>query len=191
MPSINNKETVDYSKPLKNAKYERFCQEYIVDNNATQAAIRAKYSKKGANVKGSQLLTIIDIASRVAYLQGKVAEKSGVTAKMIVEELAKVGFANIQDYIGEGNEIVDLSGIKREVAAAVESIQVDIRHDSGDSEGYIEKVKLKCHSKLSALTDLGKHLGIFERDNRQKTDGLVDLIKEICSGGSGLPVKQV
>lgn len=180
---------IDYSKPLKNAKYERFCQEYIVDSNGAKAAIRAGYSKNGAKVKASQLLTIINVKERITYLQAELSKETGITTKRIIEEFAKVGFANIQDYLTEGNEIKDISGIKREVAAAVESIQVDIRHDSGDSEGYTEKVKLKCHSKLSALTDLGKHLGIFERDNRQKTDGLVDLMKEICSSGAGLPIK--
>ncbi len=159
---------INYSKPLDNAKYERFCQEFVTDNNKTQAAIRAKYSEKTAGSKGEQLLKIVDIKERIAILQAELSKKSGITAVMVVEEFAKIAFANIQDYIKDDNEIVDLSQIKRDKAAAIDSIQVDIRHDNGDSMGYTEKVRFKLHSKISALENLGKHLGIFEKDNIQR-----------------------
>ena len=159
---------VDYSKPLKNDKYERFCQEYIIDNNKTQAAIRAKYSEKTAGSKGEQLLKIVDIKNRVAVLQAALSKKSGVSAEMVVEELKKVGFSNIKEFLDEGNSIKDLTELPDNVTAAVESVQTDTRHDSGDSDGYTEKTKIKCHSKLGALNDLGKHLGIFNEDNKQR-----------------------
>ena len=79
---------IDYSKPLKNAKYERFCQEYRIDNNGAQAAIRAGYSKKTANVKGSQLLTIVSIKNRLEYLRGKLEEKTDITVQSVVEMIA-------------------------------------------------------------------------------------------------------
>ncbi len=159
---------IDYSKPLSNDKYEAFCQQYIIDNNATQAAIRAGYSERTAGSKGTQLLQIVNIKGRIAYLQGQLAEECGVTAKKVITELTKIGFANIKSVLSKGNEIVDISQLPDEIAAAVESIQSDIRHDSGDSKGYTEKVKVKFHSKLGALNDLGKHLGIFGKDNEQR-----------------------
>ena len=185
---------IDYSKELRNSKYERFCQEYIVDNNATQAVIRAEYSKKGAKQKGSQLLTIVDIASRIRHLQENLSIESGIDAKRIVDELAKIGFSNIQDYIEEaedGNEIKNLATLDRDLAAAVESIQIDVRHDGGDSKGYTEKTRFKLYDKKGALVELGKHLGIFEKDNRQKLDPVTDLIKEISGIGQGLQIKEI
>lgn len=88
----NQDKPVDYSKPLKNSKYERFCQEYVVDNNATASAKRAKYSKKTCHVKGSQLLEIVSIKKRLVYLQAQLAEATGVTAKMIIDEFKKIAF---------------------------------------------------------------------------------------------------
>jgi len=88
--TANNPKPIDYSKPLKNAKYERFCQEYIVDNNGTQAAIRAGYSEKTARSQGQRLLTNVDIKNRLAYLQVELSEKSGITIKAQIERLEKI-----------------------------------------------------------------------------------------------------
>ena len=148
-------------------KQERFCQEYMVDLNATQAAIRAGYSKKTAKSIGQENLTKPDVQVRITELRKGLQEKTGINAVRVINEYAKVAFANIKSFLDEGNAITDISDLPDEIAAAVESIQSDIRHDSGDSDGYTEKVKLKLHSKLSALNDLGRHLGIFEKDNEQ------------------------
>lgn len=148
-------------------KQERFCQEYVVDFNATQAAIRAGYSKKTAKSIGQENLTKPDLREFVAELQKALQKATGIDAQRVINEYVKVGFSNIKAFLEEGNSIRDISQLPDDVAAAVESIQSDIRHDGGDSEGYTEKVKLKLHSKLSALNDLGKHLGIFEKDNEQ------------------------
>lgn len=126
--------TVDYSKPLKSSKYERFCQEYNKDSNATKAAIGAKYSKKTAAVKGSQLLRIVSIKKRIAHLQRKVADKAGVTAEKITAEFKKIAF------------------------------------------GKASK-KLTYKNKISALENLGKHIGYYEADNEQRKDNLADFLR--------------
>ena len=81
---------VDYSKPIENAKYEVFCQAYMVTSNATQAAKDAAYSEKTAKQKGSQLLTIVDIKNRIAVLRGELADETGVSAKMVIEGFRKI-----------------------------------------------------------------------------------------------------
>lgn len=161
---------VDYSKPLKNRQYEAFCQFYHCRNpkNATQAAKDAKYSEKTARTKGSQLLTVIDIKGRLDWLSREVAEKCGVTAERVVAELAKIGFSNLKNYVDDDNAIRSITTLPDEVTAAVKSIQTSIRHDSGESDGYTEKVKIDLHDKKGALVDLGRHLGIFEKDNSQQ-----------------------
>ncbi len=149
-------------------KQEKFCNEYLIDLNAVQAAIRAGYSKKTANPIGAQNLAKVSIQARIAELRTKIQEKTGITPESVVLELAKIGFANIKGVLDDNNEIVDISKLPDDITAAIESIQSDIRHDSGKSDGYTEKVKVKFHSKLGALTDLGKHLGVFEKDNNQQ-----------------------
>lgn len=81
------KKPVDYSKPLKNRQYEAFCQYSYSGLNGTDAAIKAKYSKKSARTKGSQLLTIVDIQKRIAYLQNKVAEKCALTIEGVINDI--------------------------------------------------------------------------------------------------------
>jgi phage terminase small subunit len=182
---------VDYSKPLKNKQYECFCQHYHACKNATQAAKDACYSEKTAGSKGTQLLQIVSIEARIEYLSLEVASKCGVTAERVVNELAKIGFSNLKDFMEEGHSIRDITTLPDEVTAAVKSIQTSIRHDSGDSEGYTEKVKIDLHDKKGALVDLGRHLNIFEKDNALGVnDDLAGLMKEIGAMGKGLTIKE-
>ena len=137
------KKAVDYSKPLDNAKYERFCQEYTKDNNGTAAVIRAKYSKKGANSKGSQLLAIISIKKRIKYLQGKLAVKVGVDAEMLTNGFKKITFSKSK--------------------------------------------KTKDRDRLTAMENLGKHIGYYEADNEQKKTDLNELCRALDGKTRGLP----
>ncbi len=149
-------------------KRERFCQEYVVDLNATKAYKDVyKCSDKVANASGPRLLGNVSIQARIADLQKDLQKATGINAERVINEYAKVAFANIKSVLGEGNVIKDISQLPDEITAAVESIQSDIRHDGGDSEGYTARVKVKFYSKLNALADLGRHLGIFEKDNEQ------------------------
>lgn len=125
---------LNYSKPLLNARYERFSQEYLKDPNATKAAKKAKYSKKTAYSQGQRLLKNVEIKGRIKYLQRKAADKAGVTAEMITEEFKKIAF------------------------------------------GKVSK-KLTNKNKISALENLGKHMGYYEKDNEQKKDNLADFLK--------------
>ncbi len=156
--------TPDYSKPLKNAKYERFCQEYIVDNNGKKAAIRAKYSKKTAEVQASQLLRILKVKGRVKYLQAKLSEKTGITAEMVIEEYAKIAMSNMNKYASFGPDGVvlkDSSELSDEDFALISEVS-ETRGKTGS------RISFKLHSKTTALDALGRHLGIFEKDNTQR-----------------------
>jgi phage terminase small subunit len=144
---------VDYSKPLKNRRYEDFCQFYLKLNNATQAAIQAKYSKKTAGSKGTQLLQIVSIKLRLDYLKCEIAEKCGVTAEMLAQEYKKLAFSNMQDFEDKNGKTIPLHKLPRDVAAAIQTIDA-----YGD---------FKLHSKEKALDSLGKHIGFFEKDNEQ------------------------
>ena len=84
---------------LDNDQHERFCQEYLIDLNQTKAAERAKYSKKTARSKASQLFTKVNIQERIAELKEERAKRMEVTQDRILEELAILGYSNIKDYI--------------------------------------------------------------------------------------------
>ena len=121
-----------------------------------------------AKVNASRLLTKANVKTRIAHKRTQLAKKAEITAERVIKELGKIAFANIQEFIESDNEIKDISKLDPSIAVAVESIQTDIRHDSGKSEGYTEKVKFKLHSKISALESLGRYLGLFAKDNEQR-----------------------
>ena len=143
----------------------------MVDLNLTQAAIRAGYSPKTANITAYQNILKPHISKRIQQLLSKRANKVELTAERILLELTRIAFSNIDDFLGDGNEIVDLSTLPREKLAAVESVQI-----TQDKDG-IKNVKFKLYDKLKALNDAMRHLGLFEQDNRQQTMNLAILIQ--------------
>lgn len=145
-------------------KQDRFCQEYMIDFNGTQAAIRAGYSKKTANEQAAQLLAKLSIKTRVKELQDELAKKTSLTAQMVIDELRKVGFANIKDYLDDSNDVKSLLSIDEQKAAAVSSIKIT---EQQYGETTTRSTSFKLHDKISALEKLGRHLGIFEADNAQ------------------------
>lgn len=142
-----------------------FCKEYLIDLNGTQAAIRAGYSKKTAEVQASTLLRNPKVKNYVQKLMDKRSDRIEITADRVLQEIAKIAFNNIQDYIDEGNVIKDLKSIPKDHAASVESIKIIETEWEGGSK---TSTSFKLHSKDSALEKLARHLGIFEKDNNQK-----------------------
>lgn len=150
---------------IKPENYERFCQEYVTHYNGSKAAIAAGYAVAGARVKASQLLTKGNIQARIRELQEELAKRCGITAEMVVNELAAIGFSNVQDFIAAGNLITDISQMPEETARAVKSIKRSVTEFEG---GEKTVVSFELHDKVSALEKLARHLGIFDADNSQK-----------------------
>lgn len=158
-----------------NDKQAKFVAEYLIDLNATQAAIRAGYSPKTAEQQGSRLLSNAKVAEAVAAGQKRIAAKLEITAEMVAAELAKIGFANMADYITivGGEPVVDLSDMTRDQAAAIQEVTVeDFKDGRGEDARDVRRVKFKLSDKRAALVDLGKHLGMFREqiDVNVKTD---------------------
>ena len=78
-------------------KQEAFCDEYLKDFNATQAAIRAGYSEKTARSAGQRLLTNVDIKRRLAEAQAKRSERLEISVDRVALELARIGFSTIKE----------------------------------------------------------------------------------------------
>jgi phage terminase small subunit len=151
-------------------KIKRFCEEYIKDLNGKQAAIRAGYSEKTAEQQASRLFSNVKVQNFISELKKTLSNKNEGLAQQVIDELKKIGFANIQDYIQSENEIKDLSKISRDKAASVESIKKTVIEMGGTGESVSKKtsIQFKLYDKISALEKIGRHLGIFELDNQQK-----------------------
>lgn len=158
------------------AKQARFVQEYLIDLNGTQAAIRAGYSGRSAAVHAARLLTNANIQAAVAAGQQKIAARLDVTAERVITEMAKLGFANMADYMRvgpDGDPCLNFAELSRDQAAALVEVTVeDFKDGRGEDARDVRRVKFKLADKLGALEKLGKHLGLFrERVELTGKDG--------------------
>lgn len=160
-----------------NAKQARFVSEYLIDLNATQAAIRSGYSEKTAYSQGQRLLSHVEVAAALAKAQEKRAARTEITADRVLQELAKIGFSDVRKVFTENGGLVNPADLDDETASTVAAIEVVTRRTPGaGEEAEIEYVhKIKQWDKLGALTQIGRHLGMF-------TDKLqVDVSDELAS----------
>ena len=146
-------------------KRAAFVREYLIDLNASAAARRAGYSARTSDRTGYDLLRNPEIAQAVQEAQEERAQSTGVTAERVVNELAKLAFANLGDYfqMASGEDpYIDLSNVTRDQLAALTEIQVDDYTDGrGEDARDVRRVKIKMADKKAALELLGKHLGMF------------------------------
>ena len=148
-------------------KHQAFVNEYIIDLNATQAAIRAGYSKKTAQQVSSRMLLNVVIKEAVQHAMDARTVRTQVTADRVLSELAKLGYSNIEDYVTIGDDglpTVDFSDLTREQFAAITEVTVETRREhNSDKEdaATIEKVRFKLADKRAALVDIGRHLKLF------------------------------
>lgn len=147
-------------------KQQRFVAEYLIDLNATQAAIRAGYSAKTASSQGERLLRNVELAKAMQAAMKAREQRTEITQDRVLKELAKLGFANMQDYMSvtqEGEPFADLSKLTRDQAAAITEFTVeDFTEGRGDDARDVRRVKFKLADKRAALVDIGKHLGMFK-----------------------------
>lgn len=149
-------------------KQRRFVEEYLVDLNATQAAIRAGYKPDNAYAIGAENLKKPQIASRIKDLMDKRSKRTEITADRVLEEYAKIGFANITDFVSfrtektvvghddDGKRIIDYAHI----IEMKESSEID---GAALSEVSLKDgtLKIKLWDKKGALDSIAKHLGMF------------------------------
>ena len=218
-------------------RQERFVLEYLIDLNATQAAIRAGYSEKTARAIGCENLTKPDIQAAIGQAQKERAERTAISADKALREAWNVATADARELVqvkvgccrncyGEGHKYQRTVGEMnrdREQWAEKGNAPSDfdvkggigfnpLLHPSptcpecgGDGQSRVvlcdtrslspaaislyagakqtkEGIEVKMHDKGAALEKVFKHLGLYEKDNEQKTDPLTALLQTITSG---------
>jgi len=174
---------------LKNKKHERFCREYVIDHNGTQAAIRAKYSKKTANEQAGRLLVNVSICERIKELDDKKTDELEITQERILKEYAKLAFTNSDDlmlytdeYIMSEPETTDeetgelIPAQFKKVSKAYLKPHDDLTEIQ---KGVIQEIRetqtgvaIKLYDKKSALDSLAKIKGMFvDKHEVSGTDG--------------------
>lgn len=184
-------------------KQERFVQEYLIDLNKTQAAIRAGYSEKMAYSIGEENTRKPEIAAAIQAAMDKRAQRTAVTADRVLAELAKVGFSNLSDVTDWGTKEVafgfDADGKKlrpEEIGEAAvvtyadapfvtpinrDDLPDDIKASVAEVSLGREGFKIKMHDKNAALITIARHLGML-KDKTELTGangGPVELIRRL------------
>lgn len=161
-------------------KQKRFIEEYLIDLNATQAAIRAGYSPDTAQQTGSENLSKPVIRAQIDRAMAERSKRTGVNAERVVQELAKIAFVNAAEVIDPKTATVKEDALPEDTAA-IQSVKVKTFGEDG-----LER-EIKMADKIKALELLGKHLGMFQ-NNLNVTLGTSDKLNDVMSqiGGEGL-----
>lgn len=145
---------------------KRFCDEYLIDLNATRAyKVAYPNCKKDetACVNGSRLLRNAKVKEYIAIHQKKREERTQVTQDRVIQELAKIAFADIRELYDDNGNLKNVKCLEDEIAGAVSQLETFEEYEGrGEDREYIgDTKKVKLLDKTKALELLGKHLGIF------------------------------
>jgi len=152
-------------------KQKDFAREYIIDFNGYQAAVRSGHNPSAAATAASRMLSHPNVMAYLKELMEQRAERVNLTQDMIVKELMDIAFCDVKDFYcditGELLQPHELNDRAAKATASFKSTVLKVEDKNGKrKEETIDEYKRS--DKIKALELLGKHLGVFEKDNRQK-----------------------
>ena len=172
---MDKKELKELEKKLTD-RQKIFCREYVIDWNATRAALKAGYSKKSVREIASKNLTKVDIQAYIDYIKDKYEEMCGITKMKQINEYAKIAYSSIAHHHNTWIELKEFETLTAEQKECIESIdsKTEIKHvydHEKDSKEPIEVryIKIKLYSKLAALERIDKLLGYNEAEKIDHT----------------------
>lgn len=161
---------------------QAFVEEYLVDMNAKQAAIRAGYSPRGAKQIGSRLLTFVDVQVAIQERQQARRDRLQLDGDRVLRELSRLGDSDLRNYISwgpDGVRLKDSSDLTEAHARAVLEVRETRRTIRQGKGKRIEEVQIrfKLHDKKGALDSLAKAHGLFAKHSAMKhLDTLLEVV---------------
>ena len=141
-------------------KQERFCREYLVDYNATQAAIRAGYSPRNADKAGPRLVGKSRVVARIDELLAPVLKELDIAKEKVLREVALIAFSRLDrviDVTERGVQPIPWDRVSEDDLAAVAEASQTLSESGGS-------IRVRMHDKLKALERLGEYLGLWKGD---------------------------
>ncbi len=161
------------------AKQAKFVDEYLVDLNATKAAIRAGYSKKTAFVIGCGNLSKPKIAKAIQKRREELKVRTQIDQEWVLRRYKMLVDYCVDDFFFDDGSMKPFSEIPREKLYAIggfrQSKQTITEKDKRTITNRIREFKLA--NKKDVLDSIGKYLGMFEKDNEQKRPNVVQPIQ--------------
>lgn len=136
-----------------------FVAEYLIDLNATQAAIRAGYSAKTAQEQGSRLLSNVMVTKAIQAGMDKRAERLEITSDRVLNEIGKMAFFDPRKLLNEDGSPKPIHELDDDTAMAIAGIEMVTK--GNEVHGYADVLKIKLADKSKNLELLGRHLKLF------------------------------
>lgn len=197
-PEAGERKNKPGDKGVSGKKAERlalFVAEYLIDMNATRAAIRCGYAPNSAAVTASRLMKEPLVKAELRKALKDRRERLKLTAERFDEEVAKLAYSNVLDYWDRESGAINLAQVDRDQAAAISELKVNTielpAYGPVDQFGQgpvliARTVKFKTHSKPQALMLMGKRLKLL-KDIEVEHSGKVTLVVDDPGGGTQLP----
>ncbi len=163
-------------------KQSLFISEYLVDGNATRAAVAAGFSVKSAEVTGARLLRKPKIAKAIALRHARRVDKLEITAERVLGELAKLAFYDPGRLFDEDGRLLPISEMDDVSRAAIAALDVEEREGTPTRAATTVR-KVKLADKGINLERLGRYLKLFT--DRVEHDGKVTLESLVCGSHDG------
>lgn len=164
-----------------------FCEEYLIDLNATQAAIRAGYSDKNAKSQAARLLMNADVQQGIQELKAQRSKRTEITADFVLQQLVAIASSHITDVVNVVNECVEREDgsfinvpyvVVKDTEELTEAQKASIASIKQTRNG----IEVKMHDKVATLKLIGDHLGMFNATKDSNVefedDGFMDALRE-------------
>lgn len=156
---------------------KRFADRYFETLNGTQSAIYAGFAVNSARQQASQMLASEEVENYLSILRESLAEKTGISQQKVLQEIAKIAFADIRNYYTGDDRLKAVTDLDDNEAAALASVKTYEEYSQSEVIGINKEIKM--YSKLDGLEKLARHLGLYEKDNSQKGGEVKELKIEI------------
>ncbi len=168
------------AKPLTN-KQEMFCLEYLIDLNATQAAIRAGYSVKTAQEQACRLLTNVKVQELVTKLKRERSEAVKINAEWVLSELKAIHELDVLDIHADDGTLLGISEWPKAWRVYINGLDLS---ESGGDEGAILK-KIKWPDKVKNLEMIGKHVSVQAWNEKTTTEATLKVSDSLAARLTG------
>jgi len=167
-------------------KQENFCLAYIKTGNASEAYRQAYNAEKmkpdSITVNASKLLSDANIALRIKELGAPVVVAAQVSAKQVIDELARIAFFDVGQLYNDDGTLKEMSQLGSEITRAIHSTKQRIEKQGQDKEDWAEIKEIRTHDKLKALELLGKTIALFTDVSKTELSGAVGVTFQIDLG---------
>ncbi|TXG88100.1 MAG: terminase small subunit [Thermomicrobiales bacterium] len=166
-----------------------FVEAYVLTLNSARAARIAGYAAKASAVRGAELLRRSNVQEAILERQAELSRRYAVEVENTLATLAAIAFFDPADFFDEDGRLRDLVDVPLQARRALSGWKVR-RASGGDGNPPHEIIELRFLDRGANIERLMKHLGLFERDNRQnKADAITGLLAHIAEHGSPLAVR--